>query len=118
MSGGIEGVGAKIERGRDREPRRRTYCFLFMSIMNNSYEFIFNEFIVPLTIFFPIQSRPTRRRQIKHMYQISTYIRRDASYRSEMGYHIPLQGVFSFDSYAQRTRHKKSPFFVWVLINY
>jgi hypothetical protein len=31
--------------------------------------------------------------------------------------YIPLQGVFSFDSFAQRTRHKKNPFFVWVLIN-
>ena len=37
--------------------------------------------------------------------------------RTRKGYYVPLQGVFSFDSFAQRTRHKKKPFFVWVLMN-
>ncbi len=35
----------------------------------------------------------------------------DVRRRTDFSYYITLQGVFSFDSFAQRTRHKKKPVF-------
>jgi hypothetical protein len=51
----------------------------------------------------------------KNTHQIGRSVGR-RSYRLRKLYN--LQGLFSFDSSAQRTQHKKSSFFVWVLIKY